>query len=215
MKICQGVLTPTLVGAALFVLTAPAVHADIITSLTPGGITSDGTGGFNFTYQAVLSGQQDIDTSINPGFGTVYDFGPVKGTITATGLLASAFTFSTNLMNTPAMGTVPTDNPTLLNVRFTDTSTDIAANTSLGTFTVDSPLGPNTDLVSFDGQSTKDVPGIPGDDTPIGNIGMTAAPAGVPGPTVGAGLPGLIATCVGLLALSRLRRRREREDAFA
>ena len=197
--------------AAVAVLTSAAIgigaRADIITSLL-GPPVPDGSGGFNYTYSASITGGQDIESSIGPSFGTVYDFGPIIGPITTTGLLSSAFTFSTSLTNAPAILTAPTDNPTLLNIRFTDTSVDIPANTFLGTFTADSPFGPATVLRSFDGQSIKNNPGQPDDDTPISNVGFVAAPtAAVPGPIVGAGLPGLVFATSGLLVWFSRRRR--------
>jgi hypothetical protein len=38
------------------------------------------------------------------------------------------------------------------------------------------------------------------------NLGINISAVSVPGPVVGAGLPGLMAACGGLLALARLRR---------
>jgi hypothetical protein len=195
--------------AAVAVLTIGVglgARADIITSLF-GPPVPDGSGGFNYTYSASITGGQDIESSIGPSFGTVYDFGPILGPITTTGLLSSAFTFTTSLTNTPAILTAPTDNPALLNIRFTDTSVDIAANTFLGTFTVDSPFGPATVLRSFDGQSIKNNPGQPDDDTAISNVGFVAAPSPVPGPAVGAGVPGFVLVSSGLLVWFSRRRR--------
>jgi hypothetical protein len=161
---------------------APA-RADIITSLS-GLAAADGTGGWLYTYTASLAGQQNAQpvafggtAGVGIAFGTVYDFGPLKSPITATGLLATNFTFSTSLTNTPAVGTLPVDNPNVLNIRFTDTAANIPANTFLGTFTANSASGPNTVLSYFDGQAAKDAPGTLEDDTLIGNIGRISVPA--------------------------------------
>jgi hypothetical protein len=96
------------------------------------------------------------------------------------------------------VGTVPTDSPSIQNLRFTDTANvDIAGNQTLGTFTVLSAFQ-SSKLTNFDGQSAKDDPVSDANDTVIGNIGSVSTPfATTPIP---AALQ-LFASGVGILAL--------------
>jgi hypothetical protein len=165
-------------------------------------------GGSNWTYSVSID---SIQTSSAGSFFTLYDFmlGPAVF-VSDTGALASSFTFSTSLTNTPAPGTTPTDSAALGNARFTETSGSFT-NTSLGTFTLFAAGVPVPDsgscsiaicrTVSFDGSATKTDTGLQ-----QSNLGSTFAP--VPAPILGAGLPGLLAACGGLLALARRRRQK-------
>jgi hypothetical protein len=154
-------------------------------------------GGFDWTYSIGLDNIQKINPPPAVDFVTVYDFGPntlVSG--------PANFAYSSTLTNTPAFQTQPFDNPNILNVRFTYTgSLVIMGPSALGSFTLFSPNGPSR-IVSDDGQAFQISDGLP-----RGNVSTTIAP--VPVPVVGAGLPGLVAACGGLLALARRRRRQQ------
>ena len=75
-----------------------------------------------------------------------------------------------------------------------------AAGSGVFTNIADLGLGP---LTSFNVEYTINTNGILGE----ANLGINLSAVSVPGPIVGAGLPGLVVACGGLLALARRRRR--------
>ena len=152
---------------------------------------------------------QNVDNNNPPGSGfanfvTIYDFGTSSVSLgDLTGSLVGWLGTSA-LTNTGAFNTTHTDDPTLWNFRLTAPfPTFIAGPATIGTFTLHSSLGPDSEgfrIVSADGQAFQTV-------LPLGqhgNIGTTIAP--VPGPILGGGLTGLLAACGGILALARRRR---------
>lgn len=185
-----------LLGAAASIAFAGAMpaSADIISGLSGSPVAV--SGGYAYTYDVQLSGGQIDPASMGASFGTIYDFGPVIGDITSTGLLQN-FAFATSATNTPASFTAPVDSAASRNIRFTYTgntgiavagtdSTFASSGTpyttiapgmgNLGTFTVVSPypeLAKPT--LNYDGQSYKGTNG-----TVQGNVGFTSGPSAVP-----------------------------------
>jgi hypothetical protein len=183
-----GVLT------ACLAMGGGASRADLTTTFISVTPTS---GGFDWRYRVDLDSIQSIDPTKTTNFVTIYDFGPNHLIL---GL--PNFSYSSTLTNTPAFETTPVDNPTILNVRFTYTgSAIIGGPMQIGFFDLFSTVG-LSQRVSTDGQAIQNE-----GETVRGNVSTTLAP--VPLPAAGAGLPGLVAACGGLLALARRRRRQQ------
>jgi hypothetical protein len=180
-----------------------AARADIIPSFV--GVTPSG-GNTVWTYSIDITSTQYVTTG---NFFTIYDFGPFIG---GTGNQPSGWTLTSSLVSTPPFQTNPPDDPTLLNLTWTYTGTNIPSNTTLSPFEVTiagitpSPVPIRDSRFAAEGTNSTN-------DTSIGNVGHISVP--VLEPTVPeASTFSLLVSASGLMGVcwivSRLRKRQLR-----
>lgn len=201
-----------LLGAVFGLGTAAAVfpaNASIILSLLGNPVAV--TGGFDYTYTATLSADEQLDKSVQPVFFTLYDFGASK-LVTDTGDLAAAgaWAFTLNVNQTTSAQAVSPNNTSLFDVRANYNGPQLLGSSlsntqgNLGTFTLfTTSTGPYAIFNNNqDAQLEKLATGSPTNDTPTSNIAAVAVPTLgrtlVPEPAslamLGAGLAGLAFT---------------------
>ena len=206
----RQILLTSAIGLGLAASALPA-HASIILSLVgnPVAATVGGSVGFDYTYTATLSSNEQLNPTTSPVFFTLYDFG--QGTLVKeTGDLASANGWSYTLnqnFTSYAQAELPNNNAAIDDVRATYNGATLTGSTlggqsgDLGTFTL---FTRNTGAFAIvndnqDAQLQKYAPGTATDDTEASNIDSVAVPTlgrtTVPEPAslalLGAGLAGL------------------------
>ncbi len=146
------------------------------------------------------------DAQVTAGdFFTIYDFGPF---IAGSNTQPADWTFSSSLVTAPPSGTLPPDDPNILNLTWTYTgTTPIPTSSVAGLFSVTVATGqfqrvPQTRNGYFAAQATRN----PGQDggTKLNNVGRIPVPVPIPEPTT----ISLIALAAAGSALRAIRRRR-------
>jgi hypothetical protein len=145
------------------------------------------------------------DAQVTAGdFFTIYDFGPF---IAGSNTQPADWTFSSSLVTAAPSGTLPPDNPNILNLTWTYTgTTPIPSSSVAGLFSVTVATSqfqrvPQTRNGYFAAQATR----VPGQDggTKLNNVGRIPVPVPIPEPTT----VSLIALAAAGSALRAIRRR--------
>jgi hypothetical protein len=173
-------------------------------SITPTLVTetNNGNGLFTFSYSADISSDQSVS---NGDFLTVYDFhGQVPNSIHVT----SGWSFTVQNVGITPTSTLPTDDPTVANITFTNTGGTVSGPSSF-TFSAQSTAGGQG--TSFFAASTTLNSG-PLAGTKTANLGLYISPSGVGGqqvetPEPASGLLLALGLPVGLALLLRGGRR--------
>ena len=204
VKLRQPRICSLVLGAIVcFSLAQIPASASVLTTLIsddPGTALTCGVGNFCYVYDVFLSNRESVSsTNPFPEFGTLYDVSSTPVAILATtGALSVDFAFTSDLTDTPADKTAPTDDPSLYNLRYTlDVSgVDFSGPMDLGTFELVSATTPNLDG-NYDGQAMNTSNG-----TEDGNVGTVTVPSSTPEPAT---LCLMLSALVGLGLIARCK----------
>lgn len=157
-----------LLGLPLLWMSLGKARADIIPEVN--SVTSNGSGGFTWTYSASLTNDETLQRG---NFFTIYDF---AGYVSNSNFQPANWVFSSaNVGKTPSK-VVPNDNPNIPNLTWTYTGSTIGPGPlDLGLFGADSKYS-NLKVGEFAAEAIKYSPGKPGDGKPVDNVGSVGVP---------------------------------------